>query len=194
MKRIMIALGIALGISFQGEAQKIIISPELGMNWTRFTDDPNNFKSDSRTGYQLGASLRVGNKVYFQPEFQWAMMNSQLTDPFDIGVPFNEDFDVHSFRVPVQLGYRLLGNSKANIRMFTGPVFNFNFSSDNPAPQIPVQDFKNFNTALRFGGGIDLWILSLDVSYDLGVTDVFENSNSKLRGINAELGVKIPLN
>jgi hypothetical protein len=122
------------------------------------------------------------------------MMNSQLTDPFDIGVAFNEDFDVHSCRVPVQLGYRLVGNSKVNIRVFTGPVFNFNFSSDNPAPQIPVQEFKNFNSALRFGGGIDLWILSLDVSYDLGVTDVFENSNSKLRGINAELGVKIPLN
>jgi hypothetical protein len=175
------------------EGQSIKVGGEFGTNWSRFSNDPNNFKSDARTGYQAGLSLRFGSKVYFQPEFQCVWTKSELTEPFDIGVPFSQEYDVHSFRVPVQLGYKLVGNDKVNMRLFTGPVFNFNFDSQNPQSQIPVQDLKPFNTALRFGGGFDLWLFNVDVSYDLGITDAFENSNSKFRGINAELGIHIPI-
>ena len=174
-------------------AQKITIGGEFGVNSSRLTTDPDNFSSSARTGYQAGISMRLGNKVYLQPEFQWAWMSSELSNPLDFGSPTSDNLNVHSFRVPVQLGFAVVNGKVGNVRIFTGPVMNFNFKADNASSPVFNQEFKPFNVAARVGTGFDLWVLNVDLSYDIGVTDVFEGSDAKMRGFNAELGVAIPL-
>lgn len=200
-KRIIFFLSVLTIFPLLTQAQATIrIGGKAGVNWTRFNTDPNDFATSARIGYQLGAFARIGDLVYFQPEFQWAWSNTRLSDPDQATQPGDQSLDIHYFRVPVQLGFTPLENDDKNInwRFMTGPVFNFKFtqnSNDIPSSIFdPTANLKSYNVAVRFGTGFDLWYFTCDISYDLGVTDVFEIGDAKSRGFNLEAGVAIPLN
>lgn len=178
----------------------IRIGGKAGINWSRYNTDPDNLRTSARIGYQLGAMARIGDLVYFQPEFQWAWAATELDDPNQAIQPGNQTLDIHFFRVPIQLGFTPLENDAKTInwRFMTGPVFNFKFASNQnnfTSPVIdPTASYKAYNVAVRFGTGIDLWFFTIDMHYDLGVTNVFEVGDAKLRGFNIEAGLAFPLN
>src|SRR5665648_587271 len=39
-----------------------------------------NFKSDAKSGYNLGVFARLGTRIYLQPELLYCVRNSQSTD------------------------------------------------------------------------------------------------------------------
>jgi hypothetical protein len=200
-KRIIFLLIVLSFFPLLSQSQATIrVGGKAGVNWSRYNSDPVNFKTDARIGYQLGAFARIGDLVYFQPEFQWAWTATKLTDPNQATQPGDQTLDVHFFRVPVQLGFTPLENDAKTInwRFMTGPVFNFKFAAnqnDFTSPLFdPTANYKPFNVAVRFGTGFDLWYFTVDMHYDLGVSDVFEVGDAKMRGFNLEAGVAIPLN
>lgn len=104
-----------------------------------------------------------------------------------------------ALRVPVVVGYRFSDPSdkpKLNFRLFGGMAANFPLSS-------AFVDYGRENTqvgkgslAVIAGAGLDIGIFFMDLSYDFGITDVFDeqefdlSAKSDLIQLNAGVRLK----
>lgn len=129
---------------------------------------------DSYTGFAGGIWMRVGRKLYVQPE----VMVSTKGGLFEIvkdGKPDVIQSKFTSFDVPV-----LVGMKASFLRFNAGPVVSFPVGN-NETLKTALSNYTtgNLNDALakavygyQVGGGLDLGTLSVDVRYEGGLSDI----------------------
>ncbi|SRR6056297_761561 len=165
-----------------------------GINTSTFPSDLEGFSFSSATGYQFGADLQFGNRLYFQLGLHIENMKTEVNNqPTGVSV---DDFEVNRLRVPVYLGYRFASSkSWLNFRLFTGPNASLviNRELDN-AFEIQKDDFSDVLFGYNVGAGIDIAFLFLDVGYMFGLNDTLEledsSSSNNLFFANAGLRLK----
>lgn len=151
----------------------------------------NNFTSSFEPGFEGGIFLRLGKKLYVQPELLYSFRQAN----FDVmlnQVQTNIDAENHYVILPLLLGYKILNGENSNIHFIIGPKFAYRVATNKPQ----VNDLlKPFEYGCEIGGGFDVWIFTLDISYNF----YFSRSNSSTlsEGIlhqsmyNASLGIKL---
>lgn len=168
------------------------------------------FKSDYQTGYLLGFYARENiEKVYLQLEllFLSRKMDAQFEETSMEGVR-EIVTNVHSFEIPLLLGYKLIHSSVFSLNVFGGAAVDFVLSSEtnvNGFEDLEVitnktkEKLKKNDYLLIAGVGMDIWRLNFDCRYQLGVTDIseeFTNTNEEVslerrnKGLNFTLGFK----
>ena len=70
MKKSLLTLTLLLGVVVFLQAQ-VEIKPTFGLNFSKLTDEPENFDQSARVGYQLGGTVEIGKKLYFEPGIFW---------------------------------------------------------------------------------------------------------------------------
>ena len=50
---------------------QISFGPKIGYNTSKLSIDKSDIKSDLKSSFQFGAFLRLGTKIYVQPEVNW---------------------------------------------------------------------------------------------------------------------------
>jgi hypothetical protein len=186
MKRISVII-IALFISSATFAQ-FHLGIKGGVSMSKLTTNISDVVEAAKTGYQLGAFVRIGDKFHLQPEIYFSAKPGQveftLPDINDPDKKFNitEDINFSTVDIPVLVGFRLLKIPLGNIRLQAGPVASFvtnstmTISKDGvelPEDDYP-KDFKNFNWAAQFGAGVDVLFLTIDLRYELGITNLYD--------------------
>lgn len=151
----------------------------------------NNFTSSFEPGFEGGIFLRLGKKVYVQPEFLYSFRQTNFEVLLN-EVQTNIDAENHYVILPVLLGYKILNGENSNIHFIIGPKFAYRVATNKPQ----VNDLlKPFEYGCEIGGGFDVWIFTLDLSYNFYFSR--SNSNSLSEGIlhqsmyNASLGIKL---
>lgn len=123
-------------------------------------------------GMEAGVFLRLGNKLFFQPEVNYVFKNSKFKENAIEKISTNEKLRQHTIAVPLLLGYHFINKDNFKFHFTVGPRFNFRIS-DN----VVGTDWKA--GALQWGGqvglGIDAWRFAFDVSYCIAA-DNFRNS------------------
>ena len=123
-------------------------------------------------GMEAGAFLRLGNKLFFQPEVDYMFKNSTFKESVKEELSTNAKLRQHGIAVPLLLGYHFVNKDNFKCHFTVGPRFNFRVS-DN----VEGTDWKS--GALQWGGqiglGIDVWRFAFDVSYCIAA-DNFQNS------------------
>lgn len=122
-------------------------------------------------GMEAGVFIRLGDRLFFQPEVNYAFKNSTFREDANV-FSTNAVLKQHYIAVPALLGYHFINKDNFKFRLIGGPRFDFRVA-DN-------MDGTSWHTnPVQWGGqiglGIDFWLFTLDASYCFA-GDNFRNS------------------
>jgi len=157
----------------------------------------NDVKGELANGFHGGVFIRVGGKIYVQPELLYGLQKKkfQLTiqDATNPSIPIDKFVTFSTIDVPVLIGYKLVDGKIFNIRAFAGPKFKLNAGSklsfeniQNLNKETLEKDlggeFKDASVGLELGAGVDLFMFTLDARLNV-INDVY----SFTKGTNPDL-------
>ena len=198
MRKLIIFL-LALGLSSNIFAQMpaFSIGPKIGYNTTKLSTDASTFTSELNSNFQFGAFVRLGNKVYIQPEVNYVTKGGILQSS---GISGKQEITLKTLTIPLLLGIQIIDLKFASIHLVGGPVASYNLNEEisisDPFSTWPLQskeDIKDASWALQAGAGIDLLIFTLDVRYEIGMSELSNISTFSLKNnlLNVSLGLKL---
>ena len=141
-------------------------------------------KSDTRIGYHVGALAHIHKRAShwaLQPEVMYSLEGAKNA---------NDNFTNLSYvNVPILVQY-MFDNG---FRIEAGPQLGFLVSAKSKVGSTKT-DIKDFfkTTAFSIPAGVSYLTrsgLGFDARYSFGISDLSENSNSKLRGNNFQFGI-----
>ncbi|GAB4499160.1 MAG: hypothetical protein OHK0019_35800 [Saprospiraceae bacterium] len=174
---------------------QLTLRPYVGINSNSLTEDFEDSEWKSKIGYQVGVDLQIGSKLYVQPGVQLEFAKNQIESIIP-GVDEDFEFKRTHVRIPVMVGYafgEIDGDFAA--RIFTGPNASIVISSEADGEDIK-DELKNAVFGWNVGAGVDFSILFLDLGYQIGLSEVFEDFNlgengSKGNSFYANAGIRI---
>ncbi|WP_177179602.1 outer membrane beta-barrel protein [Cyclobacterium xiamenense] len=142
--------------------------PGVGVNFTNISGTADDVSGN--IGWQIGASIEFGKKLYFEPGLFYLTENAEAST-IDNGVTTFTDAKFSGLRVPLTVGLNVLGNTESTfgLRVFGGSsAFLLTGVSDG----LNKDDFNSPKWGVFAGAGIDLALFYLDWSYQWSVTNI----------------------
>lgn len=197
--RLALALSVAASllpstVLAQDEGGGLVLKPAVGLTWTDLTEDPATGDAQAKAGWQLGGTALFGEKLYFEAGAFYARKSTDITATSAGG---NVDVSgVDGFRIPVAVGYHLLGRDQGSLalRVFGGGAVFFVTSVD--AAGLSTSDFESPTWGVFAGVGVDFLFLFADLSYEWSLTDLTSASAvdvGQSRSLFLNAGVKLKL-
>jgi hypothetical protein len=152
---------------------------------SQLSTDIDDYTKAAKAGYQFGAFVRIGDKLHLQPEAYFTAKSGELENG---GGNVKQSFTFNTIDVPVLLGYKILDPPTFNIRLQAGPVASFvasksisitNNGIEKDATELE-DSFKNVNWGLQMGAGVDFLFLTVDIRYELGLSNMYDNPSNAL--------------
>lgn len=149
-----------------------------------------NFTSSFEPGFEGGIFIRFGKRWYMQPELLYSFRQTNFEVLLD-EVNTNIAAQNHYVILPILIGYKILNGESSNIRLLFGPKFAYRLATNKPE----FDDIlKPFEYGCEVGVGLDVSIVTLDISYNFYFSQ--SNTNELSQNIlhqsmfNASLGIK----
>lgn len=194
-KLILLSVALIVGSIAFAQIPGFTIGPKIGTTFSKFTTDEDQIKEEMKNSFFFGAFVRLGNKIYLQPELLIMSRNGLLKD--ENAQESQVTLKINTIDVPLLAGIKVLDLKAVNVRVMAGPVASFvidkNLTAENWDETINEDDFKNMNWGLQFGAGVDVLFLTLDLRYEIGLNDVskLETFSLKNNMFTVGLGWKI---
>jgi len=192
MKKLLLVAVICLFSStiFAQLASPVSLGVHGGFVSTKFKPNSgSDFNADN--GMMLGAFARINiKKWYIQPELNYVKRKSESSESL-LGSNIFPTIETKSIDIPVLLGYKIVKLPLFKLRAFAGPVASFNID-DKIKTTLGDIEGGDFNSAVwnaKFGAGIDVWKLTLDIDYEVGLSDVAEDLKGNM--VNVTLGFRL---
>lgn len=155
--------------------------PKAGLDLFTATTNVQDIEAQIKSNYQIGLLLQFGRKLYFQPEFYYAIRKESYE-----GV---EEITVNTLKVPLMLGVRLFNIKILSAHLMAGPTISYLLNTSETD-----SDRKKSNFALQAGAGVDvLGFITLDVRYSVDLSGNVQEQMDQLKwnsGVNVTLGLK----
>jgi hypothetical protein len=177
------------------------LKPAIGFNLARTDSDPifpenlDSLTTGGKAGYQFGASLAIGRKLYIEPGVFYTRLSQELTPSNVEKTAFT--YSANYLRIPVNFGFQFIGHntSFAGLKIFVGPSMFIPLSVKENDYPVTKEDLKSPQFDFSVGAGLNIWLFFLDVSYGWGLTPQFEDDpiEAKMQAFYANLGFRIKL-
>lgn len=170
--------------------------PKIGATFSKYHTDIDIIKEEAKSSLHWGAFVRIGSRVYIQPELLFMNRSGLLIRANDI-TNGEQTIKLRTIDVPLLLGVKLADFKAANIRIFAGPVasmvVNREVLTSNWEDSMTEDDINKANWGIQFGGGVDLLMFTIDLRYETGMSDYSNLDNFSLKNnlITLSLGWKI---
>jgi len=156
------------------------INPQIGVNASALDTDPTNGEHKARAGWQVGGYLRFDNsKFYLEPGLFWHMVATELQTKDELT---HEEHlfqnTVHSIQIPVMVGFNVIDGSTVDLRLQAGTAIDIITSVDDNN-YFTKDDLESTYWSFKFAAGVDFSILSVDLGYDLGMSDYFTDDTGR---------------
>lgn len=156
--------------------------PQIGYSASSLTMNTDDITSNLKSNFMFGAFVRLGNKIYIQPEVNWMTQGSVFKIPV-IGLggidlsPVEQDIKLNTINIPVSLGWQIIDLKVVNIRLFGGVNANIitNKTIDTTDPDNGIEDgfvtpitdadISDLVWQYHVGVGVDVLMFALDVKY-----------------------------
>lgn len=172
-----ILFGLLVIFGFTSMAQGITFGPKIGYTAGKLSSDQSDITSDLKSSFLFGAFLRLGNKVYIQPEINYFKSGSVLNRPASDG--FNrieDDIEMQNIHIPLFLGFKVADFKVASIRAMAGPtatlIVDKNVKPLQSFGLIRDADIEDFHWGVQFGLGADAYKFTLDLQYFVGLESI----------------------
>jgi len=199
MKKFLIAVFIIVFGSAVNAQGIFSLGPKVGYNSYKLSTDLDSIQASIKKSFQIGAFVRIGKKFYLQPEANYQVSESTLSQSIGTVVQ-SQDVTLKSIKVPALIGYKIINKSVFNLRLMAGPAITFVLDKQlNPEqmnefwPVHSVDDIKNSVWSVQMGAGLDVFFVTLDVRYEMGLENIYNGSsdlNMKNNMFNVSLGFK----
>ena len=178
---------IITGIVSISSAQVRVI-PAVGLNLSKIKFDLENGDTSPLTGYQIGASLRLGNAGFLQVgafyhqyanRFEW--IDSTQTEN-------RTNVTINGVLIPMQFGFSIYNVDILKVRLMAGINLSLPTNMDDNDLGLTVEDLNNSNVEIAVGFGVDIFRLVVDVNFGFAMNDLFVdkalNSGKNLYTLN----------
>jgi hypothetical protein len=155
--------------------------PKVGYNASTLTTNLDSITTQFKSGFQFGAFVRIGKRFYLQPELYYST-HGGVFEKDSAGHNWTQNINIGSLDIPVLIGFKIINTDLVNLRVFAGPVASFAVSKkitttgDLIAP-IEKADINTTNWYIQAGGGVDVWMFTLDVRYQIGLNKIIQEVN-----------------
>jgi hypothetical protein len=200
MKNILFVILIMASASIVKAQGVFSIGPKVGYNSYELTDNMDSVQASIKNSFQIGAFIRIGSKVYFQPEANYQVDKSTVNSGTGSSI-LSQDVTLKSIKIPALLGVKLINKSVFNLRVMAGPAFTYIYDKKlSPSalndlwPIQSVDDLKNSIWSVQMGAGMDILFMTLDVRYEMGIDNTYNGSSDlkmKNNMFNVSLGIKL---
>jgi hypothetical protein len=200
MKKILLVI-VIIACGSAAIAQGVFsLGPKIGYSSNKITDNMDSIQSSIKNSFQVGAFIRIGKKVYFQPEANYQVVTSTLNKGAGLSAR-SQDLTIQSLKIPALIGVKLVNRSAFNLRIMAGPAYTFilnkKLDPEHMSELWPIQsvdDIKNSLWSVQMGAGLDVLFMTLDVRYELGIDNMYNGeSNLQMKNnmFNVSLGIKL---
>ena len=172
---------------------QIEIKPAIGINFTGFSQDPENATSSAQLGWQLGGTVSFGDKLYGEGGIFWVYKANDISEN-DTNITLSTSLS--GVRIPVMVGYHLLGSESSliGLRAFVGA--SMTIISNVDAEDLSKDAFTSPTYGVFIGAGVDFTMFFIDLKYEWSLSNVssvssFDVGKSRTFFINA--GVRLSL-
>jgi hypothetical protein len=194
MKKLLI-LFIILFVALENYGQ-FTFGPKIGYNTSKLSTDFDSIKESVKHNFQIGAFARFGKKLYLQPEIYYATSGGTLKRE---GTTLQEEIKLNNICIPVLVGFKLINAKVINLRVMAGPTANIIVGKNLEADELvedPLQDsdLKNVAWGLDLGAGVDVFFLSFDIRYEIGLNNIYNGTEDQTMKSNlfiVSLGFKL---
>ena len=203
MKKVLVLFAaLFMATIVNAQISPITFGPKVGYQTTKLSLDENVIKSDFKGNMAFGVFARLTIKnVIVQPELLYFKSGkvfevNVLGDNWGLNnlIP-NPTFTINqsNLALPIMIGYQFIDIPIIKMRANVGPVFYFavgkaEYSMNGEDIPLPVESAtENMTMGAALNLGVDIWKLTLDVNYSLGLTDVFDDE-LEVGGYEVDLG------
>ena len=185
MKNILNILIVVMLASFTASAQipNFTIGPKVGANFSNFSAEQDQIKSEIKSSLSFGAFARFGEKFYVQPELMFVNRKGDITSAELLDG--TNSIHIKSIDIPVLIGGTIMDAKLFNIRIMAGPVasiiVNKDISSANWESSVKKKDIRNANWALQVGAGADVLMFTVDLRYEFGMNELTKGEGITLK-------------
>lgn len=179
---------------------QLTFGPKVGFTMSKLKTNFEEIKEEVKPGFQFGAFVRIGKKVYLQPELMFVTKGGIIKS--EAGLNTKTKVNLSTIQVPVIAGYKLINLEVVNLRILAGPAFSFitnkelTISTDNGEQTIKDTNLKDAIWSFNLGAGVDVLMFTLDVRYEWGLNNIYDPQGGQDQDMknnlwNVSLGWKI---
>jgi hypothetical protein len=176
---IILAVFLMAGVS----QAKFNFGIKIGYNASKLSTSLDSIKESFASGFHVGVFVRIGGRLYLQPEAYYTLQGCTFQN--DVAGTVNDwkqKVNVGTLDVPVLVGFKIINGDFINWRIFAGPEVSFVVNSKikdvSLTGPITSSDLNTVNWYIQAGTGVDLWFLSLDLRYQMGLNDMIKTATS----------------
>lgn len=187
MRKVLFALALTLVLPAAAQAA-VVFNPQLQVNASNFsTEDADSIQDEARAGFGLGGFVRFGSgRAFFQPGVFYQETTINLVDETVTLNQLEDELGVTSFWIPATLGIYIIQSETFNLRGTAGPAATIVTDvKDNPFG-LEKEDYEDVVFGGVLGIGADFWIVTADLSYELGFSNVFDQNQPGLADAEAK--------
>ncbi|MGN6179060.1 MAG: porin family protein [Mucilaginibacter sp.] len=192
MKKYLLSLVIMVAVSISAKAQ-FDLGIKGGVNFSNI--DANQLNKSTKTGYQVGAFLRVGSAFYLQPEVYLGSSGGNFNSTSN-NTDYSASVRFTTLNVPLLLGHEF-GSTSTNFRLMVGPVYSYllskneSFSQNFTDAYHDFGNYKNSTLGYQVGAGVDIMGITADLRYEGGLSRLNENYGQRANIWSISVGFKI---
>lgn len=187
---------------------QLSFGPKIGYNSAKLSLDRSDINSELKNNFQFGLFVRIGTKIYVQPEVNWVSQGSIFkTSGSNTDISeFEQEVKLNTIQIPLMIGAKVIDLKLFNLRVFGGPTASFisKVKVDNKLATgiepISEADLEDVIWSFQVGAGFDIVKLTFDIRYNFGINNVMKTVqiegspfefSSKTSGFNVTVGWKM---
>ena len=163
MKRIITLVVLAVAMTVSAQAQGIKFGLKGGLNITKMSFSEDVIKSDNKTGFFVGPTVKVSLPAGFGADIA-ALYDQRSADVTGVNsntgatssTATTETIKQKSIQIPVNLRYNIGLSSMAGIYLAAGPQFGFPVSDKVYNTKVGEYRLKDASLSINFGAGLSL--------------------------------------
>lgn len=161
----------------------VMFGVNAGPNFSYLYNVTQGFKSTGKVGANVNFVVRIGNRLYFEPDLCMNFLRSKLMTGTD-----EHKLNFITLQLPLLVGYKIISKPGFNLRAAIGPEAELNVKK--PA-YFNGGDYKTITSGGRVMVGIDIHRFILDA----GLSSVFDKlekySDQKMNAFSLGVGFKL---
>lgn len=176
MKKPLIAIAAALITT--GAAAQFQVNPQAGIIFQNITNPGPGIEYKANVGWQLGADLRIGDRLFVQPGAHFGRSSTAYKAMSNDTLLFENDVVRTNLKLNALVGYRIIDSYQFDLRFMAGPTYDVLLSVDSRNDRIGYNkgDFRsgslNFDAAL----GFDMGVFTVQPGVSFGLSKVFADN------------------
>ena len=161
-----------------GAMAQFQVNPQAGINFQQLTSPLAGVEYKANIGWQLGADLRFGDKLYFQPGAFFGRSATAVKTYSSDTLLYEDDLVRTTLKLKGMVGYRIVDTYQFDIRFAMGPTYDVLLSVDDKDDKIGYNkgDFRSGSLNLDAAVGFDMGLVSLEPSVSFGLSRVFSDN------------------